>query len=315
MAKDYQAGKGESPMTAEIAIVTPGEVRERLNNVSPYIILDARPHSHYVAGHIPGAIWINWESWCEEAPAHAGQTLAQAGYWGVLKESTDVSLQEAVTRSGLRDGCPALVYADGPNSRGREARIAWMLLYWGVSSVSLLNGGWSAWLKMGGSSDVVTPTPGRGQFHIRVQGHRRVQLQQLKQDLQGNTTPLLIDARSRSEFAGRDNSYQPRLGRLPGAVHIPFTDLFDETGRYVTKSAYLERLPPQVRNADRCAAYCEVGVRSCLFALLHEIYTGQVVANFDGSVMQWALDKTLPMERDYMSGGSQEARDPSLRSG
>lgn len=298
MGKVYQTGKGDSLMTAEIAIVSPEEALKHLYNVSPYTILDARPRPHYVAGHIPGAIWINWESWCEEAPAHAGQTLAQAGYWGVLKESTDVSFQEVVARSELRDGRPVLVYADGPNSKGREARIAWMLLYLGASPVFLLDGGWSAWLKMGGSSDEIIPTPGRSQFHIRVQKHRRVQLQQLMQDLQGNTMPLLIDARSHSEFAGRNNAYQPRLGRLPGAVHMPYTDLFDETGSYITKSAYLERLPLQVKNADRCVAYCEVGVRSCLFALLHEIYTGQVVANFDGSVMQWALDKTLPMERD-----------------
>jgi 3-mercaptopyruvate sulfurtransferase SseA len=39
-------------------------------------------------------------------------------------------------------------------------------------------------------------------------------------------------------------------------------------------------------------------VRSCLFALLHELYTGKVVANFDGSFMQWALDETLPVECD-----------------
>ncbi len=50
--------------------------------------------------------------------------------------------------------------------------------------------------------------------------------------------------------------------------------------------------------AQRLVAYCEVGVRSCLFALLHEVYTGQIIANFDGSIMEWALDTQLPMERD-----------------
>ncbi len=110
--------------------------------------------------------------------------------------------------------------------------------------------------------------------------------------------PTMIDARSPSEYAGHSYDYQPRRGRLPGAVNMPFTDLFDEAGNYVTKNAYFERLPPQIFNADRRVAYCEVGVRSCLFALLHEIYTGQVVANFDGSAMEWALNRTLPMESD-----------------
>lgn len=40
----------------------------------------------------------------------------------------------------------------------------------------------------------------------------------------------------------------------------------------------------------------EVGVRSCVFALLHELYTGQIVTNYDGSLMEWALDEELPVD-------------------
>jgi 3-mercaptopyruvate sulfurtransferase SseA len=62
-------------MTAQIALVSPIEVKKHLNN-------DARPYSKYVAGYIPGAVWMSWEGWCEKAPTRAGRTLAQAGYWG-----------------------------------------------------------------------------------------------------------------------------------------------------------------------------------------------------------------------------------------
>ncbi|GAC1459532.1 MAG: sulfurtransferase [Ktedonobacteraceae bacterium] len=286
-------------MTATIALVSPGEVKKHLSNAAPYTILDARPYSRYVAGHLPGAVWIGWDAWCEKAPVEASHTLAQTGYWGVLKESPKALLQEHLEQLGLYNNRPILVYADGPSSKGREARIAWMLLYWGASSVSLLNGGWSAWLRSDGYSDVAIPQPGYGQFEIRVQEHRRVQLYQLKQDYQRNALPLLIDARSRAEFAGHHHAYQPRMGRLPGAVHIPYTELFDDQGYFIRNSVYLQRLRQKTWGADhQLVAYCEVGVRSCLFALLHEIYTGQVIANFDGSVMEWALDMELPMERD-----------------
>jgi thiosulfate/3-mercaptopyruvate sulfurtransferase len=285
-------------MNAHVALITPTEVKKHLKNETLYNIIDARRYADYIAGHMPGALWMGWEAWCEEAPAHAGQTLAQAGYWGVLRENTTEALQESLRRSGLSNERPALIYANGPISKGREARIAWMLLYLGISSVSLLDGGWRAWLKHSGNSDTVIPTPGYGNFCIRLQEYRRIQLRQLKQDFQSNTLPLLIDARSKAEFAGHRHAYQPRMGRLPDAVNIPYTLLFDGEGSYVTKSVYLQRLPPEVRNADRCVAYCEVGVRSCLFALLHELYTGKVVANFDGSFMEWALDRTLPIEYD-----------------
>jgi len=116
-----------------------------------------------------------------------------------------------------------------------------------------------------------------------------MQFLHLKQDYQRNTLPLLIDVRSLSEFKGYGHAYQPRLGRLPGSLHMPFTQLFDDAGYFVTKSVYLQHLTPEIWNADRLVAYCEVGVRSCLFALLHETYTGQVIANFDGSVMELGI--------------------------
>ena len=284
-------------MTAAIAIVSPLEAQMYLNN-SATCIIDARPYADYIAGHIPGARRMGWEAWCEEAPTHAGQVLAQPGYWGVLKEGATATLEESLRQAGVSEERPALVYADGPRSKGREARIAWMLLYLGIPSVLLLDGGWSAWLKHGGSSDVAIPLPEYGQFHIRVQEYRRVRLRDLRQDLQGDSLPLLIDARSQAEFAGHRHAYQPRMGRLPGAMHMPYTGLFDESGNFVTKNIYLQCLPAEARNAERCVAYCEVGVRSCIFALLHELYTGKVVANFDGSFMQWALDSSLPAESD-----------------
>lgn len=285
-------------MNAHVALITPSELQKYRFHDTAYTIIDARSYREYTTGHMPGALWMDWKAWCAEAPVYAGHVLAQAGYWGVLRESNPEALQETLRRSGLSGERPALVYADGSRSKGREARIAWMLLYLGLSSVTLLNGGWRAWLKCGGGSDMSVPAPSVSRFHMRIQEHRRIRLEQLKQDLQSNTPPLLIDARSQAEFAGQCYDYQPRMGRLPGALHLPYTDFFDEEGAFVTKSAYLQRLTPAVRNAERCVAYCEVGVRSCLFALLHELYTGKVVANFDGSFMEWALDGTLPIENN-----------------
>ena len=76
---------------------------------------------------------------------------------------------------------------------------------------------------------------------------------------------------------------------------MPFVELFRGEGRYVDREEYLASLPKAVRDATELVAYCEVGVRASLFALLHEAYTNQVVAVFDGSMVQWALESDLPM--------------------
>jgi thiosulfate/3-mercaptopyruvate sulfurtransferase len=281
-----------------ITLVSPDYVQLHIMSDPRYLFLDARPAACYLAGHLPGAIWVGWESWCEAAPVPSDHPLAQAGYWGILnKEDETGFLQNALEQIGVSNDRPVLVYADGPLSKGREGRIAWMLLYWGLSDVYLLDGGWTAWLKQGGSGDTSTALPLHGQFHIHAQEHRRVYLRQLKQDFQRQSMPLLVDTRSRAEFLGLGNTYQPRMGRLPQAIHLPNTELFENTGYFVTKEVYLQRLPEKIRSAEYCVAYCEVGVRSCLFALLHEVYTGQIVSNYDGSIMEWALEWSLPMER------------------
>jgi thiosulfate/3-mercaptopyruvate sulfurtransferase len=259
-------------------------------------IVDARPYADYQRGHIPGARWIGWEDWCGPAPTHAGAQLRQPGYWGVLAEFAPAVLTERLEQIGLSSDELVVIYADGPRSKGREGRVGWMLLYYGASSVALLDGGWSGWLRAGGKGEAPAPAPVRGRFKVDIQPERRVRLSQLRQAYATGKMPLLVDARSRAEYDGLLYDYQPRKGRLPTALHLPYTEFFTETGNFVDRDYYLQRIPVEVREAKEIVACCEVGVRSALFALLYEYYTGQVVANFDGSVMEWALDQTLPME-------------------
>lgn len=282
-----------------ITLISPQTLQQWLSHThgEKVTVVDARPYADYRRGHIPGALWLGWEDWCEPAPVHASAELHHPGYWGALEEAAPTALEKRLARAGLSSDKTMVVYADGPRSKGREGRVGWMLLYYGASSVALLDGGWSGWLKAGGKGEAPEPAPVRGRFKVDIQPERRVRLSQLRQAYATGKMPLLVDTRSRPEYDGQLYDYQPRKGRLPAALHLPYTDFFAETGNFVARDQYLQRIPLEVRKAENIAACCEVGVRSALFALLHEYYTGQIVANFDGSVMEWALDKTLPMER------------------
>jgi thiosulfate/3-mercaptopyruvate sulfurtransferase len=162
-----------------------------------------------------------------------------------------------------------------------------MLLYLGARDVSLLDGGWTAWSEAGGTVSREVPVPSRGRFDMHFETGRRRTLGELR-EAYAVDPPLPIDTRSHAEFVGERDEYLPRRGRLPGAVLAPFADLFDGAGRY--------RAPPAVPGTGRKVAYCEVGVRAALFALLHEIHTGEVIPVYDGSVMEWSLHADLPME-------------------
>ena len=106
-------GKDCSEMNAHVALITPTELQRYRLEDALYTIIDARPYRDYLAAHIPGAVWMGWETWCAQAPVRAGHVLAQPGYWGVLRESTSKALQESLRHTGLSNDHPALVYADG----------------------------------------------------------------------------------------------------------------------------------------------------------------------------------------------------------
>lgn len=258
--------------------------------------IDARSKSDFDAGHIPGAIWMGWEEWCEPAPDPTKSILAEKGYWGALKLASAGWYAERLMACGLRRGDPIVVYADGPQSRGREGRIAWMLLYFGAEAVLLLDGGWQAWLHMGGDVEREWTNPPAGAFPASFQAKRRRTLIQLTASWQTPSRPLFVDTRSAAEFAGDGQAHLPRRGHIPGAVLVPFTTLFDATGRYIDQERYFDGLPSAVRQANDIVAYCEVGVRASLFALLHEAYTGRLVSVWDGSLTEWALTSKLPLQ-------------------
>ena len=258
-------------------------------------VVDARTRDEYAVGHVPGAVWIGWEEWCAAPPQQRHAPTRQAGYWGLIAPHSSASYAARLRDLGLGNDDAIVVYADSVRSWGRDGRIAWMLLYLGARHVLLLDGGWRGWLREGGSVEHTVPLPAPGRFSVVAREERRARFDALRLAYQAGTLPALVDTRTLDEYAGRAHPYMPRMGHLPGAVLMAFEDLYDPGGAFVGRDAYLARLSAQVRAAPHLVTYCEVGVRASTTALLHEIYTGQVVAVYDGSLMEWALDPALPV--------------------
>src|SRR5438067_3949125 len=98
-------------------------------------ILDARPAEKYKEGHIPNAVPVDHATW-EKAFAE-GQDPQK---WAVL-----------FAQVGVDPNLKVVVYDD--NLSKDAARVWWILRYWGVKDVRLLNGGWKAWVAAGGDVD------------------------------------------------------------------------------------------------------------------------------------------------------------------
>ncbi|CAN5600676.1 hypothetical protein BH11CYA1_BH11CYA1_28620 [soil metagenome] len=264
----------------------------------PPLVVDSRPESEYEAGHIPTATRIGWEDWNAKPTAkgiNLSSDLWEPGYWGALD---NLRLEEFATRLaklGLSNNRPVVVYADSLASKGREGRIAWMLLYLGVENVFMLDGGWSAWLNAGGACDLQECRAERGSFSLRLDGRRRVSTDTLAQMCGRGNMPTSVDTRSLSEFQGDSFDYQPRTGHLPEAVQLSYESLFEDSGSFIGREKFLALLDPRVLADPNLMTYCEVGVRASTYALLLEAYTGRVLPVYDASIMEWGADKALPL--------------------
>lgn len=266
-----------------------------LDHGEPCVVVDARPHNEFRKHHIAGAVNIEWESWCEPAPGHAAPIIKEPGYWGALADPIANDFAGRLEAFGLSNNKKAIVYAGGQASKGRDGRVAWTLLYLGCREVMLLDGGYPVWLASGGASETKIDTPERGSFRLELKHERRCNLESVKQWMSKATAPVLVDTRSKAEYAGRVFDYQPRKGHIPGSKLFPYKELFDKKGDFVCLQDFKRLLDNAIKGSN-LIAYCEVGVRAALFALIHEIYTGEVVPVYDGSFMEWSLDEDNPVE-------------------
>lgn len=278
-------------MSRSISIIAPTTLKKVLGGDQPVSLVDTRPNQEFRKSHIPSAVNIEWEKWCEEAPRNAAPIIKEPGYWGALADPLKGNFAERLEAYGLSHDRKIVVYDGGQASKGRAGRVAWMLLYLGCHEVVLLDGGFPAWLASGGSSDNADTKVDKGSFKISITPERRCDLHAVRCR---SPRTVLVDTRSKAEFAGRVFDYQPRKGHIPGSVLIAYKDLFDKKGDFISVEAY-ENLLAAAGARGELFAYCEVGVRAALFALIHETHTGQIVPVFDGSFMQWAFDDNNPV--------------------
>lgn len=301
-----------------VSIVSPIELKLLLASTNTVTVVDARDPADYVLGHIPGAVSINWEDWNVRPPQNLGLSLdlSEPGYWGRLANPWQTNVEARLGALGVENNKPALVYADALRSKGREGRVAWMLLYFGVKTVMLLNGGWSAWLTCGGTAEKGAgatdkesrSAPKKTHFQILLDPRRKMSCETLARRWQVQDMPELFDTRSIEEFRGESYDYQPRPGRLPNARFVDYRKMFDEeaSGAFAGQRTFVPNhaeVPAQPRKnissgTANAVAYCEVGVRAALYALLHEVYTGEIMPVFDGSIMEWSAHKALPVVKD-----------------
>lgn len=252
-------------------------------------VLDARwqlgrddGRERYLAGHIPGAVFVDVENELagHGAPADGRHPLP----------SDDV-LADAARRWGLREGVPVVVY-DGVGMLA-AARAWWALRRAGFADVRVLDGGWPAWVAAGGASesgDVVVPP---GDARLGAPGDRGAI------DIDGAAgwprKGVLVDVRAAERYRGETEPLDPVAGHIPGAVNLPISRLLTAQGTFRPAEEIAEEFTGVGADAGiPIAAYCGSGITAAEFALAGAVI-GRDVSVFAGSWSSWSNSPGRPV--------------------
>lgn len=252
----------------------------------PPLLLDVRwalgmtdGHAQYLVGHLPGAVYVDLETElaAPPSPAEGRHPLPSAS-----------SFQEAARRWGVTSGSRVVVYdAAGGTS---AARAWWLLRYFGVPDVRILDGGLQAWARAGLPVEVGEVAHARGDVVVRP-GHLPV----LDADDAAELAEegILLDARAGERYRGEAEPVDPRAGHVPGAISAPTTGNLGEDGCFLDDAALLERFAGLGVDTQPVGVYCGSGVTAS-----HEVAAlaavGISAALFPGSWSQWSNDPSRP---------------------
>ncbi|MFO0808065.1 MAG: rhodanese-like domain-containing protein [Gemmataceae bacterium] len=242
-------------------------------------VLDTRDKTAYLAGHIPGAVWVDALAW-----GRAFNAEPDAAAWG--------------KRLGLLGVDPAkptaIVYGSVDNVR-EAARVWWVLRYWGCKDVALVNGGQAAWKAAGGKLDTTDVKPNGPPVAVRAVPEKLFTKDQLLAALKGKP-PLIVDGRSYAEHCG-DQETAKRNGMVPGSIHLEWKVALDEkTARFKTPDELSALLRERKIDVDQPAVtYCQSGGRAAVVAFALELMGGKQVANYYKSWSEWGNAVETPI--------------------
>ncbi len=235
-------------------------------------VIDVRPpleqfQSGYAWGHIPGAIHLNMQQLFTVVDGIPGKLAPQA-------------LGEAILgQLGLSPDEHVVVYDDsgGPLA----ALLAWLLDHWGQARVSLLDGGWQAWLEEGGAVTAVAPSVAPVTYCARPDEGKLATLEWIAARLD-HPDMILVDVRTPLEF---------QRGHLPGAVNLPWEENVSPglVQRYRDQAFLRQRFERAGITPDReVVVYCETGARSAHTYWALRLAGYSRVRNYEGSWAEWS---------------------------
>lgn len=252
----------------------------RPNAAKEFVVLDAREQKAFDEKRIPGARRVDAAAW-----AKAFGDGADTKAWG-----------RRIGELGIGPKSKVVVYDDV--SAKDAARMWWILRYWGVKDVRLLNGGWKGWnaASLPVESGELPRPFATADFTAVPAGQQLVTKAQLLDVLKGKQIQV-VDARSEKEHCGLDALKNKRAGAIPGAKNLDWVDLLDKDTHRFKSPGQLRQLfqAAGIDLAKPAIAHCQSGGRSSVMVFAIELMGAKNVGNYYAGWAEWGNAEDTPI--------------------
>jgi thiosulfate/3-mercaptopyruvate sulfurtransferase len=246
----------------------------------PYVVESGR--ADYEAAHIPSAAFVDLARELSDTASPLRFTMPTAD-----------ALAAALSAHGLSNEHDCVIYSS--TSPMWATRLWWMLRSMGFDA-AVLDGGLPKWKAEGRALARGSERHPAGRFHAVPDAARWADKHEVLGAI-GDEAVCTINALTAPVHAGSAALNYGRKGHIKGSVNVPYPSLLNTDGRY--------RPVAELRAAfdavgalrkPRIICYCGGGISATMDALALTLICHPNVAVYDGSMSEWVLDATLPME-------------------
>ena len=273
-------------------LIAPLELAALLEQES-VVVVDTREPLEYAASHILGAVNIR----------EIFTYLATSTPFGLT--SLHSLFADLLGKVGISGKERIVIYEDAMHKGyGQSCRGYFLLTYLGCDKVSVLHGGYQAWLAAGLPITDFVPTPSHKTFEVKIDPSIMVTTEQMLQALD-EPAIVKLDVRDEDEWLSVSSSpygidFCPRKGRIPGAVWIEWYDLMVPNSEIpmFRPVAEIQEICQQagITPESTVYVYCFKGSRASNTLIALKEAGFKDVRNYFASWNEWSRDSALPIE-------------------
>ena len=243
--------------------------------------------SAYDAGHIPGAIKLDWKTDLQDP---------------IKRDFVDAQqFSKLLSERGIANDDTVVLY--GGNNNWFAAYAYWYFKLYGHHKIKLLDGGRKKW-ELDGRAMSAEPVSRPATSYAAEAPDTSIRAFR-DEVIAAIGTKNLVDVRSPDEFSGKilapahlPQEQSQRPGHIPGAINVPWSRAANEDGTFKSDEELTAIYAAAGLDDGReTIAYCRIGERSShTWFVLQELLGHRNVKNYDGSWTEYGSLVGAPIE-------------------